>query len=162
MRPGLNAAPHNPATPHPYNLQNARQRTESFYGHFSQKRMEMSLGAMRMADSAIVPRRRFSDNRMMDIKIDWDFCSSAVWVRSRRARGWCCDTRYQAVPISPTLLERMDAWIAFRETYDPPAPWAKENWAQANVEGLAIAMELKNELGEGHRVYYGDGEVALL
>jgi hypothetical protein len=109
-----------------------------------------------------VSEGRNRDNYQMDIKVHWDFCSGALWVRSRRARGWCCDTRYEAVPVSSTLLERMSAWVAFRETYDPPTRWPRDYWERAHSEGLAIARELKNELGEGHRVFYGEGEVVLL
>ncbi len=105
----------------------------------------------------------FADKTFLrsEIKIDWDFGSTAIWTHlDADMAGWYCD-EYEDFPISSALVERMKYWCTWQEAYDPHFPCPDLNWDHVKAYGLSLAIDLKREFGDSYAIFYHDEEIEL-
>lgn len=90
----------------------------------------------------------------MDVLVNKDWGSTGVWVPSRSG-GWA-NTSFASLNLPDWLVERFVFWSAWYESRTPEKIDEEFDWDSWNAYELSLAIDLKNFLGNEHRVFVLD------
>ena len=62
---------------------------------------------------------------------------------------------YQGLDLPQWLIDRMEYWSAWYESYVPEEIEVKMDWESFEAYGLSLAIDLKRIVGNRYVVYYG-------